>query len=149
MENASWPPVNTCFQWIFSFYLELPVFILIVSGVEWERRVLRGLNPGVQLPSAECPLTSVCPQPSVSPVSGTVRPAVCATVSPWWRSSPCKELSILFSPRPQHCQVTSGVTAANIRNRNLEIIPTLGAECRALHSEIMMPDQRTSSNVQT
>ena len=84
-----------------------------------------------------------------SPVSGTVRPAVCATVSPWWRSSPCKELSILFSPRPQHCQVTSGVTAANIRNRNLEIIPTLGAECRALHSEIMMPDQRTSSNVQT
>ena len=72
-----------------------------------------GLYGGVQLPPVLCPFTSVCPHTN-SPAQclasqGWYSPARClrhSVVALVAQSSPCKELSILFSHRPQHCQVT-------------------------------------------
>ena len=75
----------------------------------------------MSVPPGWCPLTSVYP---LLAVRGRPGPR-CLRHRAVVRSSPCKELFILFSLRPQHCQVTSGGTPA-ARNYTWKIIPTLG-----------------------
>ena len=71
-------------------------------------------------------LAGWCPLTSVYPLTVRSRPGPrCLRHRAVVRSSPCKELFILFSLRPQHCQVTSGGTPA-ARNYTWKIIPTLG-----------------------